>query len=405
VTQAGPGEQCVILVGGRGTRLGALTDQLPKPLMSVGGRPFLDYLVAEAWRHGFKKILFLAGYRGEALQVAARDLTARYDGLKIDVVIEPEPLGTGGAVKFALDKLDDAFLLMNGDSLFDINLLDLATRPVSGAWSARLALKPGMDPGRYGSVAVDGDRVLSFAEKRASAELATINGGVYWIARDAIASLPDGACSLERDLFPALAAKGLLRAFSYDRFMLDIGLPESLAAADELVPRQTRRAAVFFDRDGTLNVDHGYVHTADKFDWMPGAIAAIKAVNDSGRFAFVVTNQAGVARGYYDETHVAELHTWVNAQLRAHGAHIDDFAYCPHHPEGVRDRYRQVCQCRKPEPGMIMSLAIAFSVDMSRSIMVGDKDIDVQAARAAGIAGHLFTDGNLHAFLTERAEH
>lgn len=403
MTQAGPGKQCVILVGGRGTRLGALTDQLPKPLMTVGGRPFLDYLVAEAWRHGFTQILFLAGYRGEALQIAARDLTARYDGLKIEVVIEPEPLGTGGAVKFARDKLEDAFLLLNGDSLFDVNLLDLATRPVTGAWSARLALKPGMDPARYGSVAVDGDRVVSFAEKRPSADLATINGGVYWIRREAIESLPDGACSLERDLFPALAARGLLRAFSYDRFMIDIGLPESLAAADQLVPRQTRRAAMFFDRDGTLNVDHGYVHTADKFDWIPGAIDAIKAVNDSGRFAFVVTNQAGVARGYYEEREVMALHRWVNAELRRHGAHIDAFAYCPHHPDGARDAYRQVCACRKPAPGMITSLAAGFDVDLLRSAMVGDKDIDVQAAAAAGLAGHLFTGGNLHQFLAKRA--
>lgn len=387
--------QCVILVGGRGTRLGALTEAVPKPLLPVGGKPFLEYLVFEARRHGFTHIILLAGYRGEALTAAAENLARRYPELKIDVVIEPEPLGTGGAVRFARDKLAPEFLLMNGDSLFDINLLDLATRPVAGPWSARIALKPGQDPARYGAVDVSGDRITLFREKHPSSDPATINGGVYWIKREAIDDIPAGTASIERDVFPRLAAAGALRGFAYDRFMLDIGLPESLATGNDLIPQRTTRAAVFFDRDGVLNVDRGYVHKSDQFEWIDGAVSAIKAVNDAGRFAFVVTNQAGVAHGYYDERQVHALHEWINDQLRHSGAHIDAFMYCPHHPEATRPAYRMACACRKPNPGMLTTLMSDWPILRDRSFLIGDRDTDLKAAAAASISGHLFAGGSL----------
>jgi D-glycero-D-manno-heptose 1,7-bisphosphate phosphatase len=383
-----PGRQCVILVGGRGTRLGAVTQSIPKPLVAVGDRPFLAYLVAEARRHGFTRIVLLAGYLSDALEDAARSWAGQYPDLAIDVVVEPEPLGTAGAVRRVLDRLAPEFLLINGDSIFDINLLDLATRPVAGDWMARLALKPGMDPARYGSVVLDGDRIAAFAEKNPGPQRATVNGGVYWIRREAIARMPAGSASIERDVFPRLAAEGLLWGFAYDRFMIDIGLPESLAEANSVVPARLRRPAVFFDRDGVLNVDKNYVHRPDQFEWIDGAISTIKAVNDSGRFAFVVTNQAGVGRGYYDEATVQALHRWMNAELRRQGAHIDAFAYCPHHPDAG-------CACRKPQPGMLAGLMRDWPVDADASIMIGDRDIDMGAAAAAGVRGVLFEGRDL----------
>lgn len=382
-------DQCVILVGGRGTRLGALTEAKPKPLLPVAGRPFLDYLVFEAHRHGFRRFLLLAGYRGDALTSAAEAMTRKYPDASIDVVIEPEPLGTGGAVRYAAGHLADEFLLLNGDSLFDINLLDLATRPVEGLWTAKIALKPGQDPARYGTVITDGERVVQFREKSPSVERVTINGGVYWLKKSVVSGISPGPTSLERDIFPKLAEAGLMRGYVYDRFLLDIGIPESLAAAETLVPGQTRRGAVFFDRDGVLNEDHGYVHRREEFQWKPEAIQSVKRANDTGRFAFVVTNQAGVARGYYSESDVMALHAWMNADLRGYGAHIDAFAYCPHHPDAVIEKYRAICKCRKPQPGMINALMAEWSVESAKSILLGDRDTDIAAATAAGVSGHL----------------
>jgi D-glycero-D-manno-heptose 1,7-bisphosphate phosphatase len=155
------------------------------------------------------------------------------------------------------------------------------------------------------------------------------------------------------------------------------------------------RGAVIFDRDGTLNIDVGYAYRPDQIEWVEGAIAAVKAVNDAGLFAFVATNQSGVARGFYTEADVEALHAWMNAELAKHGARIDAFAYCPHHVDGTVEGYAVECDWRKPGPGMILSLLKRFPVDPSRTLMIGDNASDVVAARAAGVGGLRFEGGSV----------
>ncbi|MET3972894.1 MULTISPECIES: HAD family hydrolase [Bradyrhizobium] len=161
------------------------------------------------------------------------------------------------------------------------------------------------------------------------------------------------------------------------------------------------RPAVFFDRDGVLNHDHGYVFEASKFAWKDGAREAVKLVNDAGYFAFVVTNQSGVARGFFEESDVQTLHRWITKELAVIGAHIDAFEYCPDHPEAAIERYRRVSDRRKPAPGMITDLLKRFPVVADRSILIGDKPSDLEAAEAAGIQGLLFQNGNLEAFVRQ----
>jgi D-glycero-D-manno-heptose 1,7-bisphosphate phosphatase len=133
--------------------------------------------------------------------------------------------------------------------------------------------------------------------------------------------------------------------------------------------------------------------------WVEGAREAVKAINEAGYFAFVITNQSGVARGFFEESDVRGLHAWMAGELATIGAHIDEFEYCPDHPEAVVERYRRASDRRKPGPGMITDLVARHNVDTSRSILIGDKQIDVQAARAAGIEGYLFSGGNLCTFV------
>jgi D-glycero-D-manno-heptose 1,7-bisphosphate phosphatase len=157
-----------------------------------------------------------------------------------------------------------------------------------------------------------------------------------------------------------------------------------------------RRGAVIFDRDGVLNEDIGYAHVPTQIRWVQGAMAAVKAVKDAGLFAFVATNQSGVARGYYSEADVVALHAWMNAELdRNAGARIDAFVYCPFHPEAALDAYRRESEWRKPAPGMILELLARFPVDPARTLMIGDKTSDIAAARAAGVQGLLFKDGSV----------
>jgi D-glycero-D-manno-heptose 1,7-bisphosphate phosphatase len=159
------------------------------------------------------------------------------------------------------------------------------------------------------------------------------------------------------------------------------------------------RGAVFLDRDGVLNLDTGYVCRPSEFKWVQGAREAVKWLNESGVYVFVVTNQSGVARGYFTEDDVDRLHHWIGAELSRIGAHIDAFRYCPHHEEAVSPRYRKACLCRKPEAGMITDLLAEWPVDRERSILIGDSARDLEAAFRAGIAGFRFEGGNLDEFV------
>lgn len=161
------------------------------------------------------------------------------------------------------------------------------------------------------------------------------------------------------------------------------------------------RPAVFFDRDGVLNHDVGFLYEAAKFEWMDGAREAVRLVNEAGYFAFVVTNQSGVARGFYEESDVQALHRWMADELAAVGAHVDAFEYCPDHPEAAIERYRRDSDRRKPGPGMITDLMKRFPVAADRSFLIGDQERDLEAARAAGIRALLFRDGNLATFVRE----
>lgn len=165
------------------------------------------------------------------------------------------------------------------------------------------------------------------------------------------------------------------------------------------MPALRPQPAIFFDRDGTLNHDTGYVYRIADFRWLPGAVNVVRALNTRGYYVFIVTNQSGVARGLYGEAAVRDLHDWMNDELRAAGAHIDDFRYCPHHPEASVAAYRTVCACRKPAAGMLLDLMKTWPVLRERSIMIGDRESDAEAGRAAGIASALVAPGGLESFV------
>lgn len=150
------------------------------------------------------------------------------------------------------------------------------------------------------------------------------------------------------------------------------------------------RAAAFLDRDGVLNVDHGYVHRLDRLDLIAGAAEAVRLLNEAGHLVIVVTNQSGVARGYYEEADVERFNGELARQLAAQGARIDAFYYCPHHPQGSVARYAVRCDCRKPKPGLLEQAAHDFAIDRAKSFLIGDRDGDSEAAAAFGIRGIRF---------------
>ncbi len=166
------------------------------------------------------------------------------------------------------------------------------------------------------------------------------------------------------------------------------------------IPAPNPECALFLDRDGVINVDHGYVGTRERFDWMPGARAAIARATALGWRVFVVTNQSGVARGHYTEDDVRALHAWMAAEIAAVGGRIDDIRYCPYHPDAAIAAYRRASDWRKPAPGMILDLLRVWRISTADALLVGDQESDMRAAAAAGIRAARFPGGDLDAFLS-----
>lgn len=396
-------DQAVILCGGMGTRLGVLTEATPKPMLEVAGRPFLFHLIQEVARYGVTHIVLLAGRFGEQIVTAFHG--RRLFGAQIDVLVEPGPLGTGGALRFAADHLAPHFLLLNGDSWIDADLARFGlgwekARERDRELKAQMLLHRVPDTARFGRVTLNGERVVGFEEKGAPLADASglISAGVYAIDR-AILDLipPHAACSLERDVLPRLVAEGrVVAALAREGvYFVDIGLPETFAQVQvDLVAARTR-PAVFFDRDGTLNHDGGYTHRVEDLVWMPQAREAIAHINERGYFVFVVTNQAGIARGYYDDGAVTAFHGAMQASLASVGGHVDAFEWCPHHPEAAIAAYRRDCSRRKPGPGMLLDLMAAWPVDTERSFLIGNSSADMEAARAAGLRALRYEGGSL----------
>lgn len=176
---------------------------------------------------------------------------------------------------------------------------------------------------------------------------------------------------------------------------------QDLTRAQSAIPAQKRRPAVFLAREGVLNVDTGYPHRPDQIKWTEGAHEAVKLFNDSGYFVFVVTNQPGIAHGLYEEETVRSLHRWMNAELIKNGAHIDDWRYCPFHPDAALSAYRAPHPWRKPCAGMLLDLMKHWPIDDTRSFLIGERETDLKAARYARLPGYLFQGGSLADFAAD----
>ena len=373
--------ECVVLAGGKGTRLRSVVSDLPKCMAPVAGRPFLAWLLDDLREAGFDHIILSLGYKHEAVEAW---VASRPDRDSITCVVEEEPLGTGGGVRLALRQArEDAVFILNGDTFFGVDYPAMqAFHRQSGA-QATLALKPLRDFDRYGEVTLDGEgRITAFREKRPCAE-GLINGGVYLLQRDALAEMPE-RFSLEKDYFEPKAESAGLAGFRSEGYFIDIGIPADYDRAQRDFADGAYRSypydALLLDRDGVINVlrPNDYVKSVDEFVFCDGALEALRRLNPCFRRIVIVTNQRGVGRGLMTEADLAEIHDWMLARIREAGGRIDRIYVCTAvDPADPR---------RKPNPGMAREVRADFpDIDFARSILVGDSASDLEFARRAGI--------------------
>jgi dTDP-glucose pyrophosphorylase/histidinol phosphatase-like enzyme len=382
--------QAVILAGGKGTRLGAITQTIPKPMLPIAGdRPFLDYLLEMIERHGYHDILLLGGYLGEVLETA-------YDGRRIGnaiirVLREPAPLGTAGALTIARESLDPQFLMMNGDAFFDINLRALERASQQVGAMATLALRSVDDASRYGRVIEEQGSVVAFLEKDFSRPgPGVINGGVYVLKREILDLVHELPCSLEQDIFPALVERGQIRGREFDGYFLDIGLPETLERGHLELPSVRARPAAFLDRNALI---HSADENLEAFRWMCGAVEAIRKLNDRGYYVFV-SHRSG-AHGTLVSKDAFHLNAAMQERLAAEGAHVDRFYGEPDYLADITPARAIAAAKRKPVFSPVLNAMNEWPIVRERSFFIGVVGDDIEAARSAGVAGHAIPEGDL----------
>lgn len=388
----------VIMAGGRGTRIASVNAEVPKPMIEIAGKPILHWQIECLCAQGYTDIILSVGHLSHIIQTYFGDGSAF--GVSIAYVVETEPLGTAGALHFLRGRVQEDFLLLNGDLIFDVDIGRFYERHKALGGMATLLTHPNDHPYDSGIIlADDSNRVTEWLHKEDARTFYRnrVNAGLHFLS-PAILDLfvEKKRVDLDRDILQPMIASGTLFAYDSPEYIKDVGTPGRFFAVEQDIKDgivhgknlANRQRAVFLDRDGTLNKYVGFLRDIDTFELVDGAADFVRRINAKGYLAIVVTNQPVIARGEVTTEQLETIHNKMETLLGQQGAYVDAIYYCPHHPHsgyaGERPEYKIDCTCRKPKPGMLLDAAHKYNIDLAASYMVGDSDADMEAGRAAG---------------------
>lgn len=403
--------QVVIMAGGRGTRISQSFPDIPKPLIPINGTPVLEREIISLRDQGFDDIILTVSYKADQI----KDYFGDGDklGVRINYFVEATPLGNAGAlVKMRAEGiLNGDFLLLNADSIFDVDFNRFVEFHKQKGGLVTLFTHPNSHPYDSGLIIADKDcRVERWLTKedlrpqwyknRVNAGLHVINAKVLdGIAAEQVGSEIDGKTvkiDVDRQILKPLCGSGEMYCYDSPEYVKDMGTPEryeqvckdfksGVVTAKNLKKQQK---AIFLDRDGTINKYVGFLRNIDDFELLPDVTEAIRKINSSGYLAIVVTNQPVIARGEVTFEQLDEIHNKMVTLLGQEEAYLDAIYFCPHHPDkgfdGEVPELKFDCGCRKPKPGMLSKAAEDFNIDLNQSWMVGDGKNDIQAGKNAG---------------------
>lgn len=376
----------VVLAGGFGTRLRETVPDLPKVLAPVAGRPFLSYIIDYLRMEGIQKFIFSLGYMWGKIESF---LQKEYTTLDYTIIIEEEPLGTGGAIRLAAERSSsDDIIIVNGDTLYKVPVNDLFNYHISKNAECTLGLKTMQEFDRYGVVEVNADgQVIAFKEKQHYSE-GLINGGTYILNRKSYLShsLP-GKFSFEIDYLEKYYHEGRFYGFVQNDYFIDIGIPTDFQKAQQDLTKPLpdlkkvdKSWTLFLDRDGVINDERvgEYVLNWSEFVFSKGVLDAFKHLSEHFGRLIIVSNQRGVGKGLMSKETLDSIHLEMQREVEIVGAHIDKIYYCTE----VEDKSFY----RKPNPGMAYIAKKEIpGIDMNKSIMVGNKPGDMKFGKAAGM--------------------
>lgn len=397
----------VIMAGGKGTRISSVASDIPKPMIPISGKPVLAHEVECLRRQGFTDIIITVGYLGHIIMDYFGD--GSDFGVHIEYYAEKTPLGNAGALFQLKDKLRDDFLLLNADSIFDIDFQRFAAYHKVCGGLATLFTHPNSHPYDSGLIVTDENhavtRWITKEDSRQAYYHNCVNAGLHIISPVLLEQeIPAEKIDLDRQLLKPLAGTGKMFAYNSPEYVKDMGTPDRYKAVcrdfeSGLVKKRNLnnpQRAIFLDRDGTINKYVGFLRNAEEFELTDGAAEAIAKINQSEYLAIVVTNQPVVARGEVTTEELDTIHKKMETLLGQSGAYINGLYYCPHHPDkgydGEIPELKLDCDCRKPKPGMIYRAAGDFHIDLSESWVIGDSKSDIQTGINAGCKTILIGD-------------
>ena len=374
---------------------------LPKPLVDVDGQPLLKRQLRKLEEAGFDEAVVLVNHQASFIRdfLSSADLT-----ISTRVIDDGEPRGTAGAVLAILDALEPRFLVVYGDTLFNVDFDRFERFHRNSSAAASLLLHPNDHPEDSDLVELDeARRIVGFhpyPHPKDSWLPNLVNAALYFVENKALrpycglASPQDFA----KDLFPRMVADGqTLAGYSSSEYIKDLGTPvrldkATLALRQGVVDRASysvAQRAVFIDRDGTVNRENGFIRRAEDLEVFPFVGPALKRLNDREYRAVLVTNQPVIARGEASMADLRRIHGRLDAEVAFSKAYFDAQYICPHHPDagypGEVAKLKVKCDCRKPRPGLVLQAMADMNIDPSRSWLVGDSTADFGAAAAAGV--------------------
>ena len=426
----------VIMAGGKGTRIREIASDIPKPMIKIGDIPVLEREIASLKEQGFTDIILTVSYLGNIIMDYFGDgskispATGKPFGVNIDYYYEKEPLGSAGALFKLKDKLSDDFLLLNADSIFDVDFNRFVNFHKKHGGLVTLFTHPNNHPYDSGLIISDADgtvkRWLSKEEERPKYYKNRVNAGLHILSPKVLdVEIDTPKIDLDRQILKPLANTGKMFIYDSPEYVKDMGTPDRYYLVEDnflngIVERKNLRnkqIAVFLDRDGTINKSNGFIRKPDDFELLPGVASAIRRLNESGYLVIVATNQPVIARGETTVEGLNEIHNKMETLLGNEGAYVDGIYYCPHHPhkgyEGEVPELKIECDCRKPKPGLLLKAAEDFNIDLEKSYMIGDTDNDVLAGINAGCStillgeqiNHMYSDTILAENLNDAVDH